>query len=362
MKDIFKKPNGKVFLLAALPALIICIISCVLYIYDAGRLDRLCDISSRSADIDCMNIHESGSITGHRDVDTTVYREGSKYFFEYNEHKKDEDPLKFELTKTEYLLCTNVDLNYLKEAYESVSSDLVYYEVTVSGQDGAEITLPKKAYAHPYFGLCDFIHNNKQESFSDRISYDTLIRFASYMYICGNKYTYVIFNFPEGTESKITRRQLYFRNRNIIFSDEYNEICIHARKVREKLISGKDVPVDEELMKTSRVLTCFGENACIIHATDGEYMCMILSCPEYKENLYLECDLPEGITQEQYINDMLCILTGTHQKNSVPLFIPIGAGALSVIFSAAYVVTRKRRHNSSEDTDIEYSNDNSPEN
>ncbi len=65
---------------AAVAALILFIPSAALYINDVGRLDRLCDISSRRTDIDSMNIHESSGFAGHRDVDTTVYCQLPNYF------------------------------------------------------------------------------------------------------------------------------------------------------------------------------------------------------------------------------------------------------------------------------------------
>ena len=60
------------------------IAKCAVYIRSAGRLTRLCDISAIPADIDYLNIHESGTITGRRNVDTIIFKEGEKFFIADN--------------------------------------------------------------------------------------------------------------------------------------------------------------------------------------------------------------------------------------------------------------------------------------
>ncbi len=179
------------------------------------RLTRLCDISTLPAEIDSLNIHESGSITGRRDVDTTIYKEGSKYFIEYIDHSKSENPERVELTKTEFLLCTYVDENYLEEALPSTSSDNIYYEITITRQDGGEVTVPRRSYGLPYFGLIYIIREKDNYIADEDFDYDRCIKLASYLYAQN-----VECSMLSGETSKGIPRNMFMLKKNYDFITE----------------------------------------------------------------------------------------------------------------------------------------------
>lgn len=86
----------------------------------------------------------------------------------------------------------------------------------------------------PRFGLCSFIQYEKQKNFPDRISYDTLLKLASYQYVCGNKYSAAQFSFPLGEKQKKELINMSFKNRDIIFSDEYIRLYNDAKNCHKK--------------------------------------------------------------------------------------------------------------------------------
>lgn len=128
------------------------------------------------------------------------------------------------------------------------------------------------------------------------------------------------------------------------------------KTVIKKLLTGRDIPVNEEIMKQSRELTYFGETAYIVNVTDGELSYLIFACPAYKDILYLEYDLLDGVSQEQYIDDIICILTDAKPKSNIPLYVPTATGALFVFFAGAYIFLKIRGNKTAADTDTEEMN------
>ena len=152
-----------------------------------------------------------------------------------------------------------------------------------------------------------------------------------------------------------------FINRNVKFYDEYNRLRTDASDVIRKLSTGEDITVNEEIVKQSRELTYFGETAYIVNVTDGDLSYLILACPAYKDTLYLMYDRLDGVTQEQYIDDIICILTDTKPESSIHAAVPITAGALFVLAAGAYVFLRRRERKAASGTDTEELKDGSRE-
>ena len=105
--------------------------------------------------VEYMNIHETGGISGVNN-NMTVYKDDPGYYIQYNEKDR------IGITKTEYLLSTDIDIDYLKDAPESWASDCFYHELTFR-RSGEEVTIPSKAYVNKPFELCDFIYDNKNK-------------------------------------------------------------------------------------------------------------------------------------------------------------------------------------------------------
>ena len=88
----------------------------------------------------------SGGISGHYDLEERVYQNSSGYHL-YMRYQDEENT--FDLTETEYRICTDVTPEYFTELEESKGqsgSDLIYTSITVKFKGEAERTLPWKAY------------------------------------------------------------------------------------------------------------------------------------------------------------------------------------------------------------------------
>lgn len=99
--------------------------------------------STKSVDVEYMSIRYSGGFTGRIDSYVMVYCEDGKY---YIESSNDEDGKRHQLTKTEYLLCTDIDFDELRNREGMSGSDLVYETIEYRMKGGETVTLPQKSY------------------------------------------------------------------------------------------------------------------------------------------------------------------------------------------------------------------------
>ncbi|MBQ3918390.1 MAG: hypothetical protein II695_01835, partial [Oscillospiraceae bacterium] len=144
------------------------------------------DLSKRDADTEYLSILETGGLSGGAHNERNIYKQDGRYYLELKEkHGRDE---KYELTKEEYILCTDIDTDYLRDAPRSMSSDSFAYGITVR-KNGEEINIPPRDYATQYFGLWRFVRDSRNGAPAGQISYDTYIRYFSYIYSRGTGYS-----------------------------------------------------------------------------------------------------------------------------------------------------------------------------
>ena len=155
--------NGGIIIkhLSRIPAFIISVIIAAVYAVFVVSLCRYSgepsfDISHIEPDTEYMNIHETGGLAGVKD-EMKYYKDGDRYFMEYEKN----EPI--ELSKTEYLLCTNLNREYLEQYVEPLASDMFYYEVTLK-KNSEEQIIPRKAYNLSSLGLGSFIYRAKKKS------------------------------------------------------------------------------------------------------------------------------------------------------------------------------------------------------
>lgn len=99
--------------------------------------------STKSVDVEYMSIRYSGGYTGHIDDYVRVYCEDDKYYIESSD---DEDGKRHQLTRTEYLQCTDIDFDGLRDMEGVQGSDLIYETIEYRMKGGETVTLPKKSY------------------------------------------------------------------------------------------------------------------------------------------------------------------------------------------------------------------------
>ncbi|WP_294483460.1 hypothetical protein, partial [uncultured Ruminococcus sp.] len=162
----------------------------------------------------------SGGYSTH-DIDLTAYTDDGRYYLEFNNNLSDKpnDHVKYELSKTEYLLCTNIDVQTLEEYPGAWAYDIPEETLTIMEKGKEEIVIDKKMYldySKQNFGLCRQIYNMKQKAPEGKVSYDTYIKLASYLYSSGANYAWL-------------------RSGSSIFADDnlkFNDVCINKKSVR----------------------------------------------------------------------------------------------------------------------------------
>lgn len=116
-------------------------VSCLLPLFGGGRISDA-RVNSRKVNIEYMSIRMSGGLSGRTDKTIEVFSEGDKYYLV----STGDDGVKHELTKFEYLLCTDIDFDRLREQDGVNGSDLIYEHVEYRPVGGDIVSLPAKSY------------------------------------------------------------------------------------------------------------------------------------------------------------------------------------------------------------------------
>ena len=74
-------------------------------------------------DVEYLSLRYTGGYTGRIDDYLRVYREGGKYYLE----SSGDDGGRYELTRTEYLLCTDIDYDMLRDADKNTGCSRDFY-------------------------------------------------------------------------------------------------------------------------------------------------------------------------------------------------------------------------------------------
>lgn len=98
-------------------------------------------VKNRKVNIEYMSVHRSGGLSVINET-IEVFSEGGKYYLVSTY----DDGVKHELTKFEYLLCTDIDFDFLREQDGVIGSDLIYEHVEYRPVGGDIVSLPAKDY------------------------------------------------------------------------------------------------------------------------------------------------------------------------------------------------------------------------
>ena len=98
-------------------------------------------VKSRKVNVEYMSVHLSGGLSVINET-IEVFSEGGKYYLV----STNDDSVKHELTKFEYLLCTDIDFDFLREQDGVIGSDLIYEHVEYRPVGGDIVSLPAKDY------------------------------------------------------------------------------------------------------------------------------------------------------------------------------------------------------------------------
>ena len=132
----------KGFTILIITVIYLCAVSASLLPLFSGNRISDAAIRNRKVNIEYMSIRMSGGLTGRTDKTIEVFSEGDKYYLV----SIGDDGVKHELTKFEYLLCTDIDFDRLREQEGVNGSDLIYEHVEYRPVGGDIVSLPAKDY------------------------------------------------------------------------------------------------------------------------------------------------------------------------------------------------------------------------
>ena len=132
----------KGFTILIITVIYLCAVSASLLPLFGGNRISDAAIRNRKANIEYMSIRMSGGLSGRTDKTIEVFSEGDKYYLV----STGDDGVKHELTKFEYLLCTDIDFDRLREQEGVNGSDLIYEHVEYRPVGGDIVSLPAKSY------------------------------------------------------------------------------------------------------------------------------------------------------------------------------------------------------------------------
>lgn len=132
----------KGFTILIITVIYLCAVSASLLPLFGGNRILDAAIRNRKANIEYMSIRMSGGLSGRTDKTIEVFSEGDKYYLV----STGDNGVKHELTKFEYLLCTDIDFDRLREQEGVNGNDLIYEHVEYRPVGGVIVSLPAKSY------------------------------------------------------------------------------------------------------------------------------------------------------------------------------------------------------------------------
>lgn len=140
--------------------------------------------STKSVNAEYMSIRYSGGYTGRIDEYVKVYCEDGRYYIESSDA---EGGKRHQLTEIEYLQCTDIDFEELRDRKEMQGSDLIYVTVEYRMKGSETVTLPKKSYWGDIPGMITFYSRIKSAPSGEVAGADKIAaRLGNYFYLNGS--------------------------------------------------------------------------------------------------------------------------------------------------------------------------------
>lgn len=131
----------KGFTILIITVIYLCAVSASLLPLFGGNSIPDARVKNHKVNIEYMSVHMSGGLSVINET-IEVFSEGGKYYLVSTY----DDGVKHELTKFEYLLCTDIDFDFLREQDGVIGSDLIYEHVEYRPVGGDIVSLPAKSY------------------------------------------------------------------------------------------------------------------------------------------------------------------------------------------------------------------------
>ena len=297
-------------------------------------------VKDREVNVEYMSIHTTGGYTGRIDIKVEVFQDGDKFYLVSTE----DDCIKHELTKFEYLLCTEIDFDALRDQEGFEGSDLTYDHVEYRPAGGKTVSLPAKCYMY-FPGMIYFFHRIKTTPDYELTRADELaIEYAKYSYLNGSPdLIYISYHVLYGG-SYSNNINLYYGNGSAEDRYEFWEKCEdktinRTGRITYNLAGGQLPEENEELMNDFTKLPS-GSSSIYYRVQTNEDVVLVSMIDA--ENTTYYCAYADISRQK----DILRIMTGkgTDKRGA---FITLAAE--TVVFAGAViavqVISKKKKTN-----------------
>lgn len=289
-------------LLIVIPILIL-IVSCAI-ILGLVLAHKSSSGKKEEPQVEYITLTYGGGISGHYDLEERVYQNSSGYHL-YRRYQGEENI--FDLTETEYRICTDVTPEYLTELEESKAqsgADLIYTTITVKFKGEAERTLPRKAYQVTPLIPMKYIINVKMHSQENMSHYDFSKRLGEFFLEHENYLTAVSYKYrdPDSKQFEIgSVRFLKHADLPVEFlkSQEYTSLSRFCSKM-ERLESNIDDFTRFEYD---------GQDAYYITQSASDLIAFVIVIPDREESFRFISSVPDGMTVKEYEEALIQVLT-----------------------------------------------------
>lgn len=245
--------------------------------------------------VEYITLAYGGGISGHYDLEERVYQDSSGYHL-YRRYQDEENT--FDLTETEYRICTDVTPEYFTELEESKAqsgSDLIYTSITVKFKGEAERTLPWKAYQVTPLSPMKYILNVKLHSQDNMSHYDFSKRLGEFLLEHETYLTVVSYKYRDPDSER-------FEIKNVRFF-KHAEIPVELQKSQEYSSLSRFCSKMEMLKSNKDDFTRFeydGQDAYYITEHASNLIAFVIVIPDREESFRFISSVPGGMTVEEY--------------------------------------------------------------
>ena len=305
------------------------------------------DISGIEPEVEYMNIHETGGISGVNN-NMTVYKDDPGYYIQYNEKDR------IGITKTEYLLSTDIDIDYLKDAPESWASDCFYHELTFR-RSGEEVTIPSKAYVNKPFELCDFIYDNKDKPWVGRVTYDTFINLASYMYLKDQKF-YCLHYRTRAENGDLFFKGILSCKENVNDWGIYREATGIYETICNNSVKPSRVEQKEKMINECKKIDYYGGTAYYKQLSNDDLYGFVIVCPENKDFILFLSEKKLFLSDKNFNGEIMSILTGTSVKPLLYIF-GVGTAVFIILLTVSSIIVIQKYKITNVEANIDKTNE-----
>ena len=292
--------------------------------------------SDIEVNVEYLSIHTTGGYTGRVDRLVKAYSEGDKFYLESSL----DGGIRHELTRLEYVLCTDLDFQMLRDQEGWQGEDLTYDKIDYRLKGGETISLPQKSYKSIpcmiFFFERIIATPDYEITRADEIEADL----GKYCYLHGSPDVFYKSNCFLRHSSYI---DFYYGNSSPERRSELSEAGKDGIRSITRVISrmGDDSEESaEELKKIFKEFKTVRHGSQTFHykVQTNDKLTMI-SMVDYEDNTYFYVFFDKDAVDER---DILTIMTGKNMNRS-GLYIALAAGTAVAAAAVVLVLVRGKK-------------------